>query len=103
MNPSMIQTPPPHLQPQQVMPVARNQQQNNLALAVALAGLGTYAFYTSIGDMQTVIYTVGGAYVLRILLQNPEIMRQIQARDTALQSGRAPAIDRSNASGIPRL
>jgi hypothetical protein len=96
MNPPTMQPPhPPHGQPQfhhhqmpPAMQTARVQQQSNLMLAVALAGLGTYAFYSTLGDLQTVIYTVGGAYVLRILLQNPEIMRQLQARFAALQSGR---------------
>ena len=94
MNPPTMQA-PPHVQPQfyhqipTAMPSVRAQQQSSLMLAVALAGLGTYAFYNTLGDMQTVIYTVGGAYVLRFLMQNPEIVRQVQARLAALQNGHA--------------
>ncbi|KIM31276.1 hypothetical protein M408DRAFT_256802 [Serendipita vermifera MAFF 305830] len=117
MNPSTMQQQhqqqqqhaPPHLQQ---MPLARNQRQSDLMLAVALAGLGTYAFYTTLGDMQTVIYTVGSAYVLRILMQNPEIMRQVQARLSSMQTGRpvpAPLQFHSangaanNGSSLPRI
>lgn len=113
MNTSTMQTPPfpPHAQQ---LPMTRNQRQSDLMLAVALAGLGTYAFYTTLGDMQTVIYTVGGAYVLRIFMQNPEIMRQVQARFASLQSGRPlqsipPPLHfqgqnaNSNGSALPRI
>ena len=87
MNTSTMQSTTPPMMNSVPQP-SRQRQQSDLMLAVALAGLGTYAAYTTLGDMQTVIYTVGSAYVLRILMQNPEIMRQLQARLSSLQNGR---------------
>lgn len=57
--------------------IIRTLQSNNVVVFVAALALGGYAVY-SVGDLQTVIYAVCGAYVLRLLLQNPEVLSQLQ-------------------------
>lgn len=61
--------------------------QNNAIIFAAVLGLGVYAVY-AVGDLQSVIYAVCGAYAIRLLLRNPDILKQLQSqiRNIGLQA-----------------
>jgi hypothetical protein len=102
------------MNPSQSHPV-KTTQNNSVVVLVAALGLGAYAVY-SVGDLQTVIYAVCGAYVLRLLMQNPDILAQLQDQLSVLHTGRViqpvmhsphvepmPTLAREQAAPQPRL
>ncbi|CCA67607.1 hypothetical protein PIIN_01435 [Serendipita indica DSM 11827] len=94
-----MNTPPHHpqmqmqmqQQPMALQPLLNN---NNVVVFVAVSGLCAYTVYTN-GNLQSFIYAVCGAYVLRMLMRNPELLRQLQEHVNTLIGGRRVPVARS--------